>query len=72
MSKSGDHQQESTLIGVSDICESLLALDGFRLKVERIIVDNLFGFVRRDLMERNVTTIGIVPLKRKIMIQAIL
>ena len=49
--------------------KTLLAIDGFSFNVERIVVNNSFGLLGRDLMAGNVIAIGIVPLKSKVGIQ---
>ena len=64
-----DNQQEPTLIGVPDAGTALFSIDSFGFDVERIVVNNLFSLLRRDLMAGQVIAIGIVPLKSKFGIQ---
>jgi hypothetical protein len=54
---------------VPETGKALLAIDGFSFNVERIVVNNSFGLLGRDLMAGNVIVIGIVPLKSKVGIQ---
>jgi hypothetical protein len=72
VAESRDDQQEPTLIGVSDARKPLFAIDGFGFDIERIVVNNLFSLLGRDLMVGHVIAIGIVPLKSEIGTQALL
>jgi hypothetical protein len=70
LAESRDDQQESTVIGVSNAGTSWFPIDGFGSDVERIVVNNLFSLLGRDVMSGHVIAIGIVPLKSKIGIQS--
>ncbi|MCU1260742.1 MAG: hypothetical protein JWO80_3627 [Bryobacterales bacterium] len=52
-----------------DAGKASFAIKSFGFDVERIVVNNLFSLLGRDLMAGNVIAIGIVPIKFKIGIQ---
>ena len=70
VAESRDDQQESTAIGGPDAGKALFAIDRFGFDVERIVVNNLFRLLGRDVMAGHVIAIGIVPVKRRIGIQS--
>jgi hypothetical protein len=55
--------------GTPNIGNPFFPIDGLPVHIERIVIDDLFGLARRNLMSGDMIAIGIIPVKSQIGVQ---